>query len=522
MVFGYAGRWGEETENNGSVPPNPVDFDSQSYLLKFGWEPNASHRLGVTLEHFERDRFVNALSASKFVPIFDKEVLNWEYQERSRASVSWDFTPENPVWFDSVENQVYYQTTENNSRNHSEGSWRVRDQNIQFETEIYGLQSIFRKEIDCHSLTYGLEFSEYHAENSFYRVDSGLPNSRNYITFAPSDTTRAALFIQDHWKPEQSRWEVIGGLRLDYYHIDPELSADYLERLGRISTGSNKYEPAEELEQITLSPRLDVIYKVNDQTSAYAQYAYGVRNPTAEELSMLFQHTGNTGSITLPNPDLEEEKSHAFELGIKQQTDTRRLHASAFWTRYKDFIENGFDTGRDTPTGQDILTTVNRGEVDIYGFELGGSFQLGELSDKLDGFELGLSTGRTWGVDRERDTWLNSIEPWKSVIYLAYTSSDEKFGARLTGTYVDGVKHIDESAQPLFRPPSYFTLDLSAYWKVSENITVQAGVNNILDEKYWQWGNTRRGGGHVINALAIDDRSTAPGTNAFVSLTYRF
>lgn len=84
LLFGYAGRWGNETENNGSVPPNPVDFDSQSYLLKFGYQAGQTHELGLTLEHFSRDRFVETFSASQFINTFDKEILNWEHQERSR------------------------------------------------------------------------------------------------------------------------------------------------------------------------------------------------------------------------------------------------------------------------------------------------------------------------------------------------------------------------------------------------------------------------------------------------------
>lgn len=529
FLLGYAGRSGHETNNNGSTQPNPSDFDSDNYLLKLNWEGGAGHSFGFTYEYFERNRTLEILSATGFSNVFDKEIRNWEQQQRSRYSLSWDYSAESNRFFDSVESLLYFQTTENNSRNHSESVFgRVRDQEIGFDTRIAGVQSTFRKQLDRHQLTYGLDASQSRSENRFYRQDNGLPPFPNNITFAPSDTSRAAFFLQNQYQPTgDSPWLLIGGLRLDYYKISPNLTAEYLERINRISQGSSQILPAGDHELLTLSPRLDLIYKLDDESSLYAQYSHGVRNPTAEELSMIFDHPpsgGNpAGSITLPNPSLEEEKSDAFELGYKHQSARKRLHAAAFYTRYSDFIENGVSTGELSNDGRDIITTVNRGKVDIYGFELGGSWQMGHYLDAFDGVEVGISTGRTWGIDRERDTWLNTIEPWKTVAWIGYTSPTETFGLRLTGTYVAGVKHIDDSSGgPYFRPPSYFKLDASGFWKINENLTLQAGINNLLDEQYWQWSSTRRQGGHNSSAATTDDRSTAPGVNGFLSLTYQF
>lgn len=529
VLLGYAGRSGHETENNGRTRPNPSNFDSDSYLLKLQWQGGAEHVFGFTYEYFERNRSLEILSATGFSNVFDKEIRNWEQQQRSRYSLNWNYTPEGNRFFDSVESLFYFQTTENSSRNHSESVFgRVRDQQIGFDTRIAGVQSTFRKQLGQNHLTYGIDLSQSHSENRFYREDNGLPPFPNNISFAPSKTSRAALFLQNQYQPSNdSPWILIGGLRLDYYKISPDLSADYLERINRISRGSSRILPAEDHDLLTLSPRVDVIYKLDDASSLYAQYAHGVRNPTAEELSMIFDHPpsgGNpAGSITLPNPSLEEEKSDAFELGYKHRSEGKRLHAAAFYTRYSDFIENGVATGEVSADGRDIITTVNRGRTDIYGFEVGGSWRLGQCHNALDGVEVGISTGRTWGIDRDHDAWLNTIDPWKTVAWIGYSSPDEKFGLRLTGTYVAGVKHIDDSSGgPYFRPPSYFKLDASGYWKINDNLTLQAGINNLLDEQYWRWSSTRREGGHNPSSTTTDDRGTAPGINGFLSLTYQF
>ncbi|MGJ8657995.1 MAG: TonB-dependent hemoglobin/transferrin/lactoferrin family receptor [Akkermansiaceae bacterium] len=531
IMLGLAYREGKESENNGNTPPNPLESNSLNLLSKFQWNIDDGNKVELTLEHFNRDRTVNALSANQFQNIFDKAIINWENQARARFSLNWDHTPTdyNTRFYDSVESNLYYQASQNSSINKSEAlTGRIRDQIIEFDTNILGYSSKFLKETQHQQITYGIEASSSRSENRFYREDTGLPPYPNRISFAPSDTIRAASYIQSEFRPTSaSPWSFILGLRLDYYNVQPELSSDYLERITRLSEGATAYNPAEELNNLTIAPRFDVKYDLTADSRIYAKYSRGVRNPTAEEISMIFDHPSvdgsSTGSLTLPNPDLKEESSNAYEIGYKYLTDDIKFQASSFYTKYSNFIENATPTGQQSTDGQDILTTVNRGSATIYGYELSGSVNLARFHDHLDCFEIGLSTGKTWGINNDDNTWINSIEPWKSVAWLGYTSMNEKFSSRLSATYVDSVKRVnDDDGGPYFRPPSYFTIDLSASYQINESLSVQAGINNLFDEQYWQWSNSRRSGGHIQNADSVDDRSTAPGTNGFLSIEYSF
>ena len=480
---------------------------------------------------FNRDRFVDAKSARGFVATFDKFVHNWEQQNRTRYSLDWSYNPENPSshFYDSIDTKLYYQTTENGSRNHSESIFgRVRHQDILFKTDVMGLRSTFRKETNHQLLTYGLDTSIGNSENSFTRIDNGLPPFPNRVSFAPATTTRAAGFFQTEFSPStESKWGFVLGARLDYYHIKPELSSDYLERINRLSGGSSAIRPAEQLSNLTLAPRFDVTYRLNEDSTLYGKYSNGVRNPNAEELSMIFDHPpsgGNpAGTLTLPNPNLQEETSHAFEVGAKYADEYSKFHVAAFYTRYSNFIENGVRTGDLSSDGRDIISTVNRGSVATYGYEVSGSVEFAKWTNNLDGLEAGFAFGQTWGVDKERNTWVNSVEPWKATAWLGYSNANDTLGARLTGSLTGKVKHVNDlDGGPYFRPPSHFTLDMSAYYRVNDSITIQAGINNLLDKQYYSWGGSRRSGGHVSNQFATSDRSTAPGRNAFLSVTFEF
>jgi hemoglobin/transferrin/lactoferrin receptor protein len=536
----YAGRHGEETANNGNEAPNPADIASHSALLK-AEHVAGEHTFRLALELFDREAFTNARSAvvSPF-PVFTDHVYNDQFLDRQRASLKWQYKPQDG-WVDQLDSHVYWQHAGSRSDNDSAskprvvggvpipGTERTRRQRINFDTDISGLSSIARREFGIddgvlHAVMAGIDLSLEQSNNRYTRVDSGAPDDNNRTAFAPTDTTRAGFFGQDEIKIAR-RWFITPGLRLDWQKIDPDPSQAYLERLA--SLGRYAQEPPEDYDNLSIAPRLNLAWKPVESMQVYGSWARGVRNPTAEELSMIFDHPssgGNpAGALTVPNPGLEEEQSDAFELGFKADGKAGRFQTAVFYTRYRDFIENGVPTGELDDDGREIVTTVNRGEAEIYGFELGGVHELGYWSGKAEGWQLGLSTGKTIGTNLTDDVPLNSVEPWKTAAFAGYEDPGGKFGARMTGIYAAAVDRVDDTTNQgtFFRPPSWFTLDLAAWWQPTETVAIHAGLNNIFDEKYWVWGSVRRGNGH-LGGNGTTDRSTAPGRNFSLSVTKTF
>ncbi len=536
MIF-YSGREGHETINNGDIPPNPVDFSSNAVLAKAGYD-SGPNSVRFTAEFYERDTFTDARSAttSDFT-VFDRSVHNNEEISRSRVSLEWTYQPIGG-WVDKAENHLYYQSAKSHSRNESSSNpvtiggvtipGRLRNQTIDFTTDLFGYNGFVHKTLTHgdvrHKLLGGLELSSEDSENRFIREDTGMSQSRDRISFAPSTTGRYGIFLMDEIQPGAG-WVVTPGLRADYNQIDVSLNDAYLARLRELD--GNAVTPADGYDNFTLSPRIDVVYETPRGIRFFGNYARGVRNPTAEELTMIFDHppsAGNpAGSVTIPNPDLEEETSDAFTAGVGTESDAGKVVLSGFYTFYHNYIENSVLVGRVDENGRDILTTLNRGESEIFGFEASGEWKPGTWDSRMEGFRLGLSTGKSVGISRTDDVWLNSVEPWKTVAFVVYDDPSEKFGLRLTGIYTAAVTHVDDTTDQgdFFRPPAWFTLDLSAYWKPTDATTISAGVNNIFNEQYYMWSSVRRGGGH-LGGNAVDERSTAPGTNFFISLTQTF
>lgn len=561
----YAGRSGEETSNNGRIPPDPMEMDSNAWLAKASYTAGEHHFL-LTFENYERHLYANMRSALHpsiaMFNIFKKSIENWQDVDRQRLSLNWKYEPAGG-WVDAVETHLYWQDAGSASRNLSTNprretgfppDWgidstegRNRTQRIDFETEIYGINAIARREVDFlganHKLLGGIDLSQENSSNRFDRIetdglilpnpDGGLPIPSTQrtvfdrISFAPSETNRFGLFLQDEIKLGE-RWVVTPGIRGDYHEIDVNLTGDYLGRLSKLLGAG--LEPSNGYENFSLSPRLDVVYQTSEHTRAYAGYGMGIRNPTAEELTMIFDHpSGGYQEITVPNPDLQEELSHAFKLGYKGEGAPGRFAIEGFFTKYDDFIENNVPVGV-LPDGTVLSTTKNLGEAIIYGFEASGEWNIGDTYRDFEGWSVGLNTGRAYGENQTKDTSINTVEPWKTVGWIGYQESQAKYGARLIGTYTAAVTRTDDMTMNgrMFRPPAWFTLDIVAWWKPTDGLTLNAGVNNIFDEEYWNWGTVRRGGGHLGlgtfggQAGSVDDRTTAPGTNFYLSATYTF
>jgi hemoglobin/transferrin/lactoferrin receptor protein len=74
-----------------------------------------------------------------------------------------------------------------------------------------------------------------------------------------------------------------------------------------------------------------------------------------------------------------------------------------------------------------------------------------------------------------------------------------------------------------FKTPGYGVLDLAGFYKVTDDVTVNAGWYNLTNKKYWQWDDVRgydSVGEASVTQPANLDRLTQPGRNFSVNLVW--
>ena len=113
---------------------------------------------------------------------------------------------------------------------------------------------------------------------------------------------------------------------------------------------------------------------------------------------------------------------------------------------------------------------------------------------------------------------LNAVDPAKGVAGLAWDSAAKRWGGEAIATHAAKKTRIDSSAGVLVPTPAYTVIDLVAYARIGRDVTLNAGIFNLTDRKYWLWTDVKG----VLNAGASFDRYTQPGRNASVSVKWGF
>lgn len=521
----YSRRDGHETENNGTIAPNPEDFTSGTLLSKLVWRPTPAHRAEFAAEWLNRESSTDVRNKEVTAGTATTSDLRTDSEtERFRLSATYTFRPVTAASaaFDTLEARVYTQDAVARDRtrelinysppNAASGAFRDRRIVTAFHNDTAGLSLAVVKSLGtAHRLAFGAEGS---------RTDTSKPWSSTNLTertgttypveprMADTRTERLGAYVQDEFtfSVGDHRATLIPGARLDRFKLTPDNSPAYL--------AINAGQSAPGFDATAFSPKVGVVVGLTRRFNAYAQYNRGFRYPTAEDLTATF--TNPTARYkTIPNPDLKEETSDAWEVGLKGHVASGvTLRAAFFVTTYDNFIEQIVATSIFDPAWPSgIFQTQNRAGARIYGGELSTRLALGRGWSATAAAGYAKGSYATVGGAR---TALTTVEPLRANAALAYDEAKHRYGATLALDLSDGKR---PGAGTVFRAPGYALVNLTGYWRLNENATAHLGLYNIGDRRYWRYANIR---GIAATNFAEQQRRTEPGFNTSASISFRY
>ena len=557
-------RNGHETESYGNdggigldrTEANPEDVRTTNVLAKLGWNYNDTDRLQLTYEKYKDDRDTNQLSAVGGPYNAGSGFNYYESREGNDTITRERFGLEHSLALDSLlaDNlkwSLNYQLakTDQSTVEHyvpksfftgaaTRDVMRYRD--TTYKDRLWVLDAQLDKafalgETD-HLLTYGATFK--HEEVTGLRTGYGVClqalssscPSVGAISTSTSDTLTPqsdfpdptiktySLFAQDEIRWNQ--WTFLPGLRYDYTRMSPELTDEFLATI--TSSGVTEYNDDDKTWH-RVSPKFGLTYSFDDNYTWFGQYAEGFRTPTAKALYGRFENLAG-GYTVEPNPDLDPEKSRGVETGLRGRFDEGSFDIALFYNKYRDFIdENAITPGYSSTTFQ----SQNIAHASIRGVEVKGRLNLDSFG-ALPGLYTQGSIAYARGRNDDSGEPLNSINPLTGVFGLGY--DQDNFGGLLSWTLVKEKTRIDESSLNIpdgttsqFATPGFGILDLTGYYKVSDDLTLNAGLYNLTDKKYWLWDDVRgydSVGEASVTSPANLDRLTQPGRNFSVNLVW--
>lgn len=168
------------------------------------------------------------------------------------------------------------------------------------------------------------------------------------------------------------------------------------------------------------TPSLRLSVPMGEQFTSFATYSQGFRTPPFDSATMAFANT-TYGYAVIPNANLKSERSNSFELGMKFKNERTRAQVTAFYNRYRNFIDRT-EVGTASIGGRPIIQYQyqNLDHVKTYGAEASAAYKF------LPGWQV--SGSIAWMRGKQQDgTPLDSAYPLNGVLGVDY--AQEKWGA---------------------------------------------------------------------------------------------
>lgn len=382
---------------------------------------------------------------------------------------------------------------------------------------------IREEKVDAYSINIDLKKSLSRKNNLFYGVELVWNNVKsagideNIATGeradGPSRYPQAlwssyAAYMNNHHKFNE-KLTLEAGLRYNYYLMDCEFSTEFFP-FPFTNAGISNGSP---------TGSIGLVYHPFQQSVFSTNFSTGFRAPNVDDIGKVFD--SEQGSVTVPNPDLKSEYVYNFEISYAQIiAEAVKLDFTGYYTYLdnalvrRDFTLNGEDSIMYDGTLSKVQAMQNAAKAIVIGIQAGIEIRLG--AGFVLSSDINLQKGEeelddaTTSPSRHAAPWFGNTkmifraEKLEMNLYALYSGKKTFEQLPLEEQGKPEIYAIDENGNPW--SPGWYTLNYKASYALNNNFSINAGVENITDQRYRPYSS-----GIV-----------APGRNFILSFTAKF
>lgn len=203
-------------------------------------------------------------------------------------------------------------------------------------------------------------------------------------------------------------------------------------------------------------------YKYRDTGNVFFRYEKGFMSPTP----------GQLGSVEDKSKTLQSETSDTFEIGVKDYITSNTFVSLTFYRLEKDNEINSYKLEQDGPKYYDNIGKTRRNGIEFSMENYFGNLTL------TSGFNYIDAVAKSDTDDYSTGDRLTDIPRFKASVGANYKFTpkfDANISYRYTGDKIS--KGITTSAVNV--------TDIGMRYRVTENLTLKAGINNVFNEIYY-------------------------------------
>ena len=247
----------------------------------------------------------------------------------------------------------------------------------------------------------------------------------------------------------------------------------------------------------SLTGSAGIVFRPTDKWVISSNVATAFRSPNVDDVGKVFD--SEPGSVVIPNPNLEAEYAYNVDLNVaKMFGKSVKVDVSTYYTLLdnalvrRDFTLN--DASEIVYDGElsQVQAIQNAAKANVYGIQAGVEVKL------PTGFRFSTDLNFQKGeeeLDNGDKSPSRHAAPFFGVSRVGYANS--KLDLEVNLQFSDVVAYedlaeeekgkkeiyaIDGNGNPY--SPSWYTLNLKSMYKLTENFTLTAGLENITDQRY--------------------------------------
>ena len=456
-------------------------YTQYDFMQKVVFKPNEStkHQLNVqystTTDIPRYDRLTDTNAAGKL------RSAVWNYGPQDRFLSVYKLVKKDIFGSTTLNLNASYQRVEESRITRSFGS---ANQTSRIEkVNVYALTSDFKTKIGNGDLVYGADFYYDNLQSKGIRkniltnvesiTDSRYPDGKN-------NTLRAeafAYFNNDITDLTTFNTSFRGG----YTQLNSEANTNFFKL---------PYTTVKQ-ENFTYSGAVGIVHNPSKNVKLVFNFASAFRVPNIDDLAKIFESV--PGRVIVPNQNIKPEQSVTADMGITFWEGKRfQLENTFFYTKLYDAIV----TSPFTLNGQNSI--IYEGQLSqIYANQNQGKGEIVGLSTSLKWYLLpklllygnfNYTNGR---VENNSARFpLDHIAPTYGKVGLSYEADKWMVDAYVLYNGKKRLKEYSPSGEdnlqyaPANGMPSWETYNLKGAYKLLDNLTVFAGVENLLDTQY--------------------------------------